>query len=167
MGKGRNLRRTKMITWSLWKQEKLNLLCNRLFWFIKSLDCWLDFQKGWVLTNPAAVSEWENTKDSTAGFMCTPDEHPGVPYNTRDSYLSEPCHTAGKSLPLLSHTLLFCPFLQFSGWRHWELLWKGKIKKLLTFITDLDKKTQPSTTPRNAIERQASNTKYLNLFVVF
>lgn len=82
-----------------------------------------------MLTNLAALSEWDNTKDSTGSFMCTPDEHPGVPYNTYDSYLSELCHRVGRSLPLLSHTLLFCPFLQFLGWRHWELLLKEKMKK--------------------------------------
>lgn len=84
-----------------------------------------------------------------------------------DSYLSEPCHRAGKSLPLLSHTLLFCPFLQFSGWRHWELLLKDEKKNPLTFVTDSDlkKKTKKtSTTHSNATERQASNTTYLNLF---
>lgn len=58
MGKGRNWRTTKMITWSLWRQHKLNLLCNRLFIF-------------WIagLTSRKAkclqvllLSEWENTE---------------------------------------------------------------------------------------------------------
>lgn len=58
--------------------------------------------------------------------MCIPDEHPGVPYNTQDTYLSEPCHREGKSLPLPLRTPLSCPFLQFLSWRHWALLLKGE-----------------------------------------
>lgn len=54
-----------------------------------------------MLTNPAALSEWDNSKDSTAGFMCTPDEHSGVPYNsltflnlvTEQVDLLPSCHT--------------------------------------------------------------------------
>lgn len=99
--------------------------------------------------------------------MGTPDEHPGVPYNSRDAYLSEPCHRGGKSLPLLLHTLLFCPFLQFLSWRRWELLLKGKIKKTAYFHISFRFQKNPNTADTNAVERQASTTTYLNLSMFF
>lgn len=78
---------------------------------------------------PLVGCEWlpENADNCSTlgGWVCT--------------YLSGPCHREDKSLPLPSHSLLFCPFSRFSSWMRWGLLFKGRRECTSWFSVSLTK----------------------------